>query len=98
MRTEHYERGLVGRLIKGMFIGFNVLMGLWMVSYWFSLAALERPVSEAEKVGAAIGGTLGTGMILFVWALGAIVLGLLTVLSRGRKVVVEKSINVRPRG
>lgn len=90
VRTERYRRGIFGHLIKWVFIAFNLLMVYALSQYWVGLGELERPASEAGRAGAAIGGTIGTGMIVFFWVAGAVILGLLTILTRGRKVIVEE--------
>ena len=76
------RRGFFGGLIKWTFIGFNVLMIVWLGAYWSEMAEMSEGLSEAEAAGAAIGGTMGTGLILVTWALGAVILGLLTLLTR----------------
>jgi hypothetical protein len=47
--------------------------------------------SHAGKVGAHIGATFASGFMIFVWAAGDVILGLLTLLSRGSKVIVEET-------
>ena len=74
-----------------MFIAFNVLMVFWLFSYWGQIGGMQ-PESEAARAGAAIGGALGTGTILFFWVAGVVILGLSALLTRGRKVVVEEVI------
>lgn len=79
-------RGFFGKLFKWSLIGFNVLMVMWLVSYSGDIVEMsEGAASEAERTGAAIGGTLGAGLILTVWVMGDIILGLATVLTRPSK-------------
>ena len=70
------KRTFFGKLVKWSFIGFNILMLLWMV---FGVGG------AAEKAGAAIGTGLGVMMIMFVWIAGDVVLGLMTLLTRPKK-------------
>ena len=65
-------------------------MAAWLISYWVTIGKLiETDHGEAARVGATIGASIGTGAILFLWAFGAIILGLLTYFSRGKKVILE---------
>lgn len=45
----------------------------------------ENYTSDAEKTGAAIGTGLGMMFLLFIWALGAVVLGSITYFTRAKK-------------
>lgn len=45
--------------------------------------------TAAEKAGSAIGTGLGVTLILILWAMGAVILGLLAVLTRGPRVMIE---------
>jgi hypothetical protein len=77
------KRGFFGKLFKLIFIGFNILMGIWLFSYWGSLGEMTSSIgSEAEKVGTAIGGTIGTGFIVVMWVFGDIILGLFVHFTR----------------
>ena len=80
------RRGFFGKLFKLLFVAFNLIMALWLISYWVQLGELSGGLaSEAERAGAAIGGTIATGMILVTWVIGDVILGLLTILTRPRK-------------
>jgi hypothetical protein len=48
--------------------------------------------SEAEKVGHAVGAAIGIGALLFIWACGSIVLGLLALVTRGQKTIIEEIV------
>lgn len=80
------RRGFFGVLFKWMLILFNLAMIAWLITYVGDVAEIsESAQSDAERAGAAIGGTLGTGVILTVWVMGDIILGLATLLTRPRK-------------
>lgn len=80
------KRGFFGKIFKWMFVLFNILMAVWLVSYFAQLGEMaENLKSDAERTGAAIGGTIGTSMILGVWAMGDIILGLMTLFTRPSK-------------
>jgi hypothetical protein len=91
IRKETRKRGFFGWLFLLAFIGFNLLMIAWLVQYWSTLSQMTA-TSDAEKVGAAIGGTLGSGMILTLWALGDVILGIIVLLTRGRKTIIEETV------
>ncbi len=61
-------------------------MVIWLFSYFAEIGELiGNTQSEAEQAGAAIGATLGTGMLLGFWVVGDIILGLLVLLTRPSK-------------
>jgi hypothetical protein len=91
IRRETRRRGFFGWLFLLLFLAFNALMALWLFAYWGELGKIATP-SEAERVGRTIGGTIGTGLILFFWVSGAVITGLLALLTRGRKTIVEETV------
>ena len=92
IRREYYRRGFSGKLFKFLFIAFNVVMALWLFSYWGTVGEQMQTISsEAGRTGAGIGAAVGTSFIGMLWMFGAVVLGLLTLLTRGQKVVVEET-------
>lgn len=77
------KRGLFGQLFKWLFVLFNIIMAVWLFSYWGTVGEMmSEPMSEAGQAGATIGATVGTGMIITLWALGDIILGLLVLFTR----------------
>jgi hypothetical protein len=95
VETQIRKRGFFGWLFLLLFWAFNALMALWA---WTSFSLIhERYVtasgqySEAQQVGTAIGGAIGGAVILFVWVAGAVILGLLALLTRGRKTVIIRT-------
>lgn len=90
-RTEVRKRGVFGKLVKWSFVLFNVLMAVWLISYWGQVGDVYQEAgSEAGQAGAAIGGTIGTTLLLFVWLAGAVILGLLTLFTRGKVTIIEE--------
>ena len=92
IRRETRKRGFFGWIFLILFILFNVLMALWLFAYWSSLANMSAG-SDAEAAGRAIGGTIGSGMLVFLWAAGDVVLGLFVLLTRGRKTIIEETVS-----
>lgn len=75
---EKRRRGFFGWLFLLVFIGWNVLMLLWMI------AAMSQAGSNAAAGGVAF------VLILIVWALGSVVTGILALLTRGSKTVIRR--------
>lgn len=90
VQREVSDRTGFGKLVKWIFIGFNVLMAIWLVSAIGTVSEIEAPQNSAEEAGAAIGATLGFGMLLFVWAVGDMVLGLFVLLTRRKKLITAE--------
>jgi hypothetical protein len=76
------KRGLFGKLIKYSFIGFNILMAIWLVVGMGASTEGMEAMSEAEKAGTAIGAGLGMTIIFGIWVFGDIVLGLFVLFTR----------------
>jgi hypothetical protein len=90
VRTEKRERSVVGKAIKWIFIAFNLLMALWLVGGLHSASKIQT-FSAAEQIGAGIGVTIGVTVLLILWALGDLILGILVLVTRGNKVIIEES-------
>lgn len=85
VQLRKLKRGFFGKLFKFLFVVFNILMILWLFSYFSSISDLSKTTSSsAEQAGTAIGATIGTGMLLFLWGFGDIILGLLVLFTRPR--------------
>jgi len=93
IRKEIRKRGVVGWFFLLIFIGFNVLMAYAFFAGMANVASIPEPSSSAGRAGAAIGTTLGAGMILFIWAAGSVITGLLALLTRGQKTIIEEVTN-----
>jgi hypothetical protein len=80
------QRSFFGKLIKWTFIGFNLLMLLWMiVGVGGASQKVAEATTEAEKAGGAIGTGLGAMMIIFIWVAGDLILGIFVLLTRAKK-------------
>jgi hypothetical protein len=73
---------LFGKLAIFAFWGFNLLMVFWI--WGGSKIAMERQgaLTGAEAAGAAIGTGLGISMLIVLWLFGAVILGLMALLTR----------------
>lgn len=80
------KRIFFGKIIKYSFIGFNILMLIWMITGMSNAATGISDIdSEAGQAGAVIGTAIGAAMIFFIWISGAVILGILTLLTRPSK-------------
>ncbi|RWI90520.1 MAG: hypothetical protein EOR22_23545 [Mesorhizobium sp.] len=92
-RIEKRKRGFFGMVFWWMFLAFNILMGLWMFAGIKGVSEQYHATTDAAShVGTAIGGTVAVGVLLWIWVFGDIILGLLVVLSRGKKVTIERTV------
>src|SRR5206468_2959196 len=91
VRTEKYQRGTFGTLIKWAFIIFNVVMLVWILGGLHSVSNMEVH-SNAERAGRAIGSAIGVASLLTLWVFGDIILGALVFFTRGQKVVTEQIV------
>lgn len=77
------KRGFFGKIFLWLFYIYNALMVWWLVSAFITTAeVMDGVVTEAEKAGAAIGTGIGVTMILVIWVTGAIITGLLALMTR----------------
>jgi hypothetical protein len=92
-RIEKRKRGFFGMLFWLVFLAFNVLMGLWMFfAIKISSEHYQATADAASQAGTAIGGTIAVGILVWLWLFGDIILGLLVLLSRGKKVTIERTV------
>ena len=91
-QREVSDRTFFGKLIKWAFIGFNILMLIWMVTGMGAMSeGVNSASSEAEQTGAAIGSGLGFMFILMIWVFGDIILGMLVLFTRRKKLITVES-------
>ena len=76
------KRGLFGKLCMWSFLGFNILMVIWLVGGMGAATEGMEVMSEAEKAGTAIGAGIGMVMIFGIWVFGDIILGLFVLITR----------------
>ncbi|MCV6589349.1 MAG: zinc ribbon domain-containing protein [Marinobacterium sp.] len=77
------KRGIMGKLFKWSFILFNLFMLFWLFSFFGAAGEIAaQDNSSAHQAGAAIGATIGTGVLVSLWVCGDIILGLLVMFTR----------------
>ena len=92
--TEIRKRSFFGRIFKWMFILFNMLMAMWIFSYYFHIGGMiSNEKSSAAKAGAIIGTAFGSGLLLTIWAAGVAVLGSLALATRGKRVTIQEMVD-----
>ncbi len=92
IRKEVRQRSGFGKIVKWLFIGFNILMLVWLIAGFVATGdVMDQAASDAEQAGAAIGATIGMGLILAVWAIGDIILGIFVLLTRGTKTIIDET-------
>jgi hypothetical protein len=89
VRTEKRERSFAGKLIKFAFIAFNLLMAIWIIGGLHSVSKIQAHTA-VEQIGTGIGAAIGITVILVLWALGDLILGILVLVTRGDKVIIEE--------
>jgi hypothetical protein len=93
IQREVRKRGFVGWVFLLIFLAFNALMMRWLFHYWSLIGHDVTSGSEAGRLGATIGATMGTGVIFFFWAAGALITGFLALLTRGSKTYIEENFD-----
>jgi len=87
VRREVSDRTAFGKLVKWIFIGFNILMIIWVFAGFGAASdSMENTANDAERAGAAIGSTIGMGLNVVLWALGDIILWVFVFFSRRQKI------------
>lgn len=77
------KRGFFGQVFKWVFILFNVLMLIWLVSaIGMTSEVVSNAATDAEQAGAAIGSGLGMMMLLSIWVIGDIILGVFVLFTK----------------
>jgi hypothetical protein len=85
--TTRTERGCAGQTLVVLFLCWNFAMAFWLFLAWFGMA--DTAASSAERAGRAIGLYFVYGRILTYWILGAIVLGILIMLTPSQTIIEE---------
>ena len=93
VRREVSDRTVMGKIVKWLFIGFNVLMLVFMMVTCSSTgdainsAAAGSEYPDAATAGATIGAGIAVGSLIFVWLAGSVILGLFVLFTRRKKII-----------
>lgn len=94
VRTEKRKRGIFGMLVWWVFLAFNAIMAaLCFMTIKGAVDVGQQTTDAAHQAGAAIGGTLATGLMLTIWLVGSLILGLIVALTRGKTVTTERVVD-----
>lgn len=77
------RRGPIGLLAIAAFWAYNVVF-LWVFVEFDQETQVSDATNDFERAGEAIGVGLGLGSLLFFWIVGAVILGLMALLTRPR--------------
>jgi hypothetical protein len=87
VQKEVSDRTVFGKVVKWVFIGFNVLMLIWMISAMSAIGGMDAPANSAEQAGQALGVGIGATFLLFIWGFGDIILGMFVLFTKRKKIV-----------
>lgn len=76
------KRGLFGMFTVLLFWGFNALMVLWIWGGTKNNLETMEGMEGVEAAGAAIGTGIGVTMLITLWVFGAVIFGLMALLTR----------------
>ncbi|NOG69606.1 hypothetical protein [Roseicella sp. DB1501] len=91
------RRGRVGRAVRGTFWTFQALMLLGSLGTCAAVGPFLSRADPEVAMGAGMFGAMALGTLWVLWPLGTLVLGLLLILTRGRKRLIEAPPPVGPR-
>jgi hypothetical protein len=87
VQVETRKRSFFGKLVKWSFVGFNLLMLVWLFAGMSGATKGYESMSAAEQAGTAMGAGLGMMLILTIWAIGDVILGIAVMLTRGKRII-----------
>ncbi len=79
------RRSAFGRAVKWVFLGFQAVMILLLLGTCAAVAPFLSNPDPEVAVGAGMFGAMATALVWLVWPAGTLLLGLLVLLTRGRK-------------
>jgi hypothetical protein len=88
VRREVSDRTLFGKVVKWVFILFNIFMIFALFKGCSATSDIvANTSSDAERAGAAIGSAIGVGALFVMWALGDVILGMFVLFTRRKKII-----------
>ena len=88
---EKRKRGFFGWLVTIMFLIFNAFMIVSIATASSNTGAMIKAAhSDAERTGATVGAGLGITVLVFFWFLGAAILGIAMLFTRGKKIIITE--------
>lgn len=86
---EKRARGFFGYVFLALFWAFNIFMAYAFLKGLGDAGSKIQAMSGAEKTGGEIGMVMGATFLLGIWAMGAVILGLFCILTRGKREWIE---------
>ncbi|BCG79906.1 hypothetical protein MesoLj113b_34480 [Mesorhizobium sp. 113-3-3] len=81
-RLRKARRGIFGKIVISFFWLFNLLMIFWIYAGFSATSEKMGAMTDAEKVGTSIGAGIGITILIVVWLIGAVILGIMALLTR----------------
>ena len=89
-RIEKRRRGLLGVLVAAVFWLFNLVMAALVVVPWLVVAG-DPPEAAAQVAGGFLAASWWTTAALSIWFIGAVILGIMMLVTRGKKIVLTRN-------
>lgn len=86
--VEKRRRGIFGWAFLLLFWGWNLLM-VWALFKGVAATNCLQYATEAERSGCNAGAGVGIMVVLFMWAIGSVVFGMLAYFARGKRELIE---------
>ena len=77
------KRSITGKIFKGLFVGFNAIMGLIILFTIFGIVGAPESATASSK---AIVGSVGTGVIIITWVFIGLPLGIMSYITRSKEI------------
>lgn len=82
VQLREATRTVFGKIIKWLFVIFNIFMAFIMVMWYFFVRSGDANIPINGKEGEAIYTGLGAMMLVPMWGFGALILGLFVIFTR----------------
>ena len=90
-QIEKRRRGPFGWIVAIAFYGFNLVMIAMLVLTWAGVGTVASDnYDDASVAAAGVAGFLGTVALFWFWLFGAIILGIMMLLTRGKKLILTR--------
>lgn len=76
------KRSITGKIFKGLFVGFNGIMGLIII---FTILGLSGAPESATATSKAIVNGVSTGIIIITWLFIGLPLGIMSYITRSKE-------------
>jgi hypothetical protein len=92
------RRSAFGRAVKWAFVAFQAATALLLLGTCALVGPFLSSADPEVAIGAGLFGAAATGLLWLAWPVGTLVLGLLVLLTRGRKrLIPAQALSDAPR-